>query len=163
MKLLLMISSLLSISFTQMNHPLAIGLILLIQTVMVSTITGLIMQSFWFSYSLFLIFLGGMLVLFIYITSLASNEMFSLSTKLMFMLLMIAPIMLLLLLNNYNLNNQEIYTFINMNNLTMLPLLKLYNQPTGMLTIMMVLYLLITLLVVVKITNIFKGPLRQMK
>nr|YP_010946905.1 NADH dehydrogenase subunit 6 [Salganea incerta]WGO57662.1 NADH dehydrogenase subunit 6 [Salganea incerta] len=162
MTLLLVMSSLLSILFTQMNHPLAMGLILLIQTTLISMITGLMMQSFWFSYILFLIFLGGMLVLFIYLTSLASNEMFMFSAKLLFLLLLMMPTMFIMLKNNFNLNNQETYTYIIMDNLTKLPLLKLYNYPNSILTIMMVLYLLITLLVVVSITTIFKGPLRQL-
>nr|UBN08804.1 NADH dehydrogenase subunit 6 [Macropanesthia monteithi] len=164
MKLIFMImSSLLSISFTQMNHPLAMGLILLIQTIMISMITGLSTQSFWFSYILFLIFIGGMLVLFIYITSLASNEMFIMSTKLLCLLMIIMPMMTLLMKTNFPiLINQESLMFLSINNSTSLPLLKLYNHPTGMLTIMMAIYLLITLIAVVKITNIFSGPLRQM-
>nr|UBN08869.1 NADH dehydrogenase subunit 6 [Panesthia australis] len=164
MKLFFMImSSLLSISFTQMNHPLAMGLILLIQTIMISMITGISTQSFWFSYILFLIFIGGMLVLFIYITSLASNEMFIMSTKLLCLLMIITPMMTFLLKTKFpNSNNQESLMFLTINNSTSLPLIKLYNYPTGMLTIMMAIYLLITLIAVVKITNIFSGPLRQM-
>nr|YP_010946463.1 NADH dehydrogenase subunit 6 [Caeparia donskoffi]WGO57181.1 NADH dehydrogenase subunit 6 [Caeparia donskoffi] len=158
----LMMSSLLSISFTQMDHPLAMGLMLLIQTILISMITGLITQTFWFSYTLFLIFLGGMLVLFIYITSLASNEMFKLSNKLLLFMMIIMPIIYSILKQDFSsLSNQETYNFVILYNMTTLPLLKLYNQPTGMLTILMVLYLLLTLIVVVKITNIFKGPLRQ--
>nr|QZP40961.1 NADH dehydrogenase subunit 6 [Geoscapheus dilatatus] len=164
MKLIFMtMSSLLSILFTQMNHPLAMGLILLIQTIMISMITGLSTQSFWFSYVLFLIFIGGMLVLFIYITSLASNEMFIMSTKLLYLMMIITPLLAFLLKMNFsNLTNQESLMFLTINNLTPLPLLKLYSYPTGMLTIMMAIYLLITLIAVVKIINIFSGPLRQM-
>jgi hypothetical protein len=40
---------------------------------------------------------------------------------------------------------------------------KLYNQPNGIITILIALYLFITLIVVVKITNISKDPLRQTK
>nr|QZP41104.1 NADH dehydrogenase subunit 6 [Geoscapheus dilatatus] len=164
MKLIFMtMSSLLSILFTQMNHPLAMGLILLIQTIMISMITGLSTQSFWFSYVLFLIFIGGMLVLFIYITSLASNEMFIMSTKLLYLMLMIMPLLAFLMKMNFlNLTNQEYMMFLTINNSTPLPLLKLYSYPTGTLTIMMAIYLLITLIAVVKIINIFSGPLRQM-
>jgi hypothetical protein len=36
---------------------------------------------------------------------------------------------------------------------------KLYNQPNGIITILISLYLFITLIVVVTITNISKGPL----
>nr|QZP41013.1 NADH dehydrogenase subunit 6 [Geoscapheus dilatatus] len=163
MKLIFMtMSSLMSILFTQMNHPLAMGLILLIQTIMISMITGLSTHSFWFSYMLFLIFIGGMLVLFIYITSLASNEMFIMSTKLLYLMMMITPLLVFLLkMNILNLANQECLMFLMINNSTPLPLLKLYSYPTGMLTIMMAIYLLITLIAVVKIINIFSGPLRQ--
>lgn len=41
-----------------------------------------------------------------------------------------------------------------------LSLNKLYNYPTNLLTILLINYLLITLIAVVKITNLFKGPLR---
>nr|QZP41260.1 NADH dehydrogenase subunit 6 [Geoscapheus dilatatus] len=164
MKLIFMtMSSSLSILFTQMNHPLAMGLILLIQTITISMITGLSAQSFWFSYVLFLIFIGGMLVLFIYITSLASNEMFIMSTKLLYLMMIITPLLVFLMKMNFlNLTNQESLMFLMINNSTPLPLLKLYSYPTGMLTIMMAIYLLITLIAVVKIINIFSGPLRQM-
>nr|AVN68104.1 NADH dehydrogenase subunit 6 [Blattella vaga] len=162
--ILLSVSTLLSIIFTQMNHPLAMGLILLIQTVMISMISGMLSQSFWFSYVLFLIFLGGMLILFIYVTSLASNEMFLLSTKIMVSTMIIMPIMILLFLNIdiQTMQNQEMTYFMSLNNTLINSLSKLYNQPTGTITILLASYLFLTLIAVVKITNIFKGPLRQM-
>lgn len=40
-------------------------------------------------------------------------------------------------------------------------LIKLFNQPTGLITLILVVYLLLTLIAVVKITRIFFGPLRQ--
>nr|AVN67316.1 NADH dehydrogenase subunit 6 [Blaberus discoidalis] len=158
------VSSTFSLVFSYMNHPLAMGLILLIQTMFISIITGLLSQSFWFSYVLFLIFLGGMLVLFIYVASLASNEMFSLSTKLLMLsLMMMLMIFFLFMSMSYtNLQNQEVNNFMIMFNQLPLPLIKLYNQPTNMITIMLAMYLFLTLIVVVKITNIFEGPLRQM-
>nr|YP_010946840.1 NADH dehydrogenase subunit 6 [Rhabdoblatta marginata]WGO57597.1 NADH dehydrogenase subunit 6 [Rhabdoblatta marginata] len=154
--------SMLSIIFTQMNHPLAMGLILLIQTIFISIITGLLSQSFWFSYILFIIFLGGMLVLFIYVTSLASNEMFSMSTKLIMLSMFILPIMGMIYWKmSTSIMSQETFNFMNINNSIYLPLIKLYNSPTSIITIMLATYLFLTLIAVVKITNIFKGPLRQ--
>nr|YP_010946866.1 NADH dehydrogenase subunit 6 [Rhabdoblatta similsinuata]WGO57623.1 NADH dehydrogenase subunit 6 [Rhabdoblatta similsinuata] len=164
MKLLfLIISSMLSLIFTQMNHPLAMGLILLIQTTFISIITGMLTQSFWFSYVLFLIFLGGMLVLFIYVTSLASNEMFSMSTKLLMLAMIMLPT-LFMIYNNFNPSfmNQETFNFMTINNFTTLPLIKLYNNPTSIITIILATYLFLTLIAVVKITNIFVGPLRHL-
>nr|YP_010895103.1 NADH dehydrogenase subunit 6 [Dorylomorpha alaskensis]WJW73629.1 NADH dehydrogenase subunit 6 [Dorylomorpha alaskensis] len=160
-----------SFMFMQMNHPLAMGLTLLVQTVLVSLITGLSTKTFWFSYILFLIFLGGMLVLFIYVTSLASNEMFSLSIKSTIMLsLLIISLMIMFYLNDKNLMNMLFYNNENMQlnnymsylNESTIELNKLYNYPTNMITIMLINYLLITLIVVVKITKMFYGPLRMM-
>nr|YP_007026261.1 NADH dehydrogenase subunit 6 [Chrysomya megacephala]YP_007026287.1 NADH dehydrogenase subunit 6 [Chrysomya saffranea]AKN58345.1 NADH dehydrogenase subunit 6 [Chrysomya pacifica]AMH85471.1 NADH dehydrogenase subunit 6 [Chrysomya putoria]AFV08321.1 NADH dehydrogenase subunit 6 [Chrysomya megacephala]AFV08334.1 NADH dehydrogenase subunit 6 [Chrysomya megacephala]AFV08373.1 NADH dehydrogenase subunit 6 [Chrysomya saffranea] len=156
--------------FMNMKHPLAMGLTLLIQTTLVCLTSGLMTKSFWFSYILFLVFLGGMLVLFIYVTSLASNEMFTFSIKLLLISLSIFFVMIItlffmdknLLLQYQNLEVKSIY---DMNSYLMensLSLNKLYNYPTNLLTILLMNYLLITLIAVVKITKLFKGPLRPM-
>nr|UJG45277.1 NADH dehydrogenase subunit 6 [Azelia zetterstedtii] len=156
--------------FINMKHPLAMGLTLLIQTTLMCMITGLMTKTFWFSYILFLVFLGGMLVLFIYVTSLASNEMFSFSIKLLiisFAIFILSLFILFfmdknLLLQYSNFENTSIF---NMNTFFMensLSLNKLYNYPTNLLTILLMNYLLITLIAVVKITNLYKGPLRPM-
>nr|QIT03230.1 NADH dehydrogenase subunit 6 [Sarcophaga caudagalli] len=156
--------------FFNMKHPLAMGLTLLIQTTLICLTSGLMTKTFWFSYILFLVFLGGMLVLFIYVTSLASNEMFSFSMKLTMttIIMFILSISVLIFIDKNILiqyNNMEIQSMINMDSYIMensLSLMKLYNYPTNLLTIMLMNYLLITLIAVVKITKLFKGPLRPM-
>nr|AMN87509.1 NADH dehydrogenase subunit 6 [Anastrepha distincta]AMN87510.1 NADH dehydrogenase subunit 6 [Anastrepha distincta] len=160
-----------SLIFIQMNHPLAMGLMLLIQTLQICLLTGLMAKSFWFSYVLFLIFLGGVLVLFIYVTSLASNEMFTLSMKtaysfsLIFILFMSTSWFMDKLYISSFIQNNEMQTMINLNMFTeenSLNLHKLYNYPTNLITILLMNYLLITLIAVVKITKLFYGPLRLM-
>nr|AMH85679.1 NADH dehydrogenase subunit 6 [Hemilucilia sp. ACMJ-2016] len=156
--------------FMNMKHPLAMGLTLLIQTTLVCLTSGLMTKSFWFSYILFLVFLGGMLVLFIYVTSLASNEMFTFSIKLLFISLSILFIMIItlffmdknILLQYQNLEVKSIYDMNSYLTENSLSLNKLYNYPTNLLTILLMNYLLITLIAVVKITKLFKGPLRPM-
>ena len=155
--------------FLFIRHPLAIGFILLIQTLIICLITGLVTKTFWFSYVLFLIFVGGILVLFIYVTSLASNEIFNFSRKISFSSLFIFFTFLVLLLFidkrlfvNYFLNYETeslkiINSFLLENTLT---LNKLYNFPINIITIIIIIYLFLTLIAVVKITNIFEGPLR---
>nr|YP_009653392.1 NADH dehydrogenase subunit 6 [Gasterophilus nasalis]QCG71538.1 NADH dehydrogenase subunit 6 [Gasterophilus nasalis] len=155
--------------FMNMNHPLAMGLVLLFQTLLTCLLTGMISKTFWFSYILFLVFLGGMLVLFIYVTSLASNEMFSFSPKLLMLTIAIFCVSTLML-TIYNktliLNyfpNLETASIADLTSYTMensLSLNKLYNYPTNLLTILLMNYLLVTLIAVVKITKLFKGPLR---
>nr|UEP13608.1 NADH dehydrogenase subunit 6 [Betasyrphus serarius] len=161
----------LAFMFMQMNHPLSMGMMLLMQTVMICLISGLMTKSFWFSYILFLIFIGGMLVLFIYVTSLASNEMFTFSTKIF--LLMIINLFILIgliifmdkMILMFNSLNNEMSSISLLNNYTMentLNLNKLYNYPTNMINILLINYLLITLIATVKITKLFYGPIRSM-
>nr|QVL28732.1 NADH dehydrogenase subunit 6 [Eristalinus tarsalis] len=160
-----------SFIFLQMNHPLSMGLMLLIQTVMVSCITGLMTKSFWFSYILFLIMVGGMLVLFIYMTSLASNEMFTLSMKMMIIFIISLIILMFIIffmdktLMTFNSLNNEMNSISNMNSYiseNSLNLIKLYNYPTNMITILLINYLLITMIASIKITKLFYGPIRSM-
>nr|QXJ80382.1 NADH dehydrogenase subunit 6 [Homogryllacris parcibrevipenna] len=158
--------------FTQCNHPLSMTLIIILQTLLVCTFTGMISQSFWFSYILFLVFLGGMLVLFIYITSLASNEMFSIPTMTIISYLIITTFIILLswtldssfttsIINNLDMTSTNLMS-LNYWMESTLPLIKLYNNPTNLNTLMLMLYLFLTLIAIVKITNIFHGPLRPM-
>nr|WPY71340.1 NADH dehydrogenase subunit 6 [Gampsocera sp.] len=172
MQIMYLLTLINSFLFIQMNHPLAMGLTLLFQTIFISIITGLITKTFWFAYILFLIFLGGMLVLFIYVTSLASNEMFSFSIKsliysMSFMLLFLFLSFMFIdqMMMNSNIMNEEM-TMINNNNLfymeNSMSLNKLYNFPTNFITILLMNYLLITLIAIVKITKLFYGPLRMM-
>lgn len=153
------------------NHPLTITLIIILQTLIICLSTGIIYQRFWFSYILFLVFLGGILVLFIYITRLASNEIFKIpSWTIIIILTILITIIIIYLIIDSSLwssiiNNNDI---ININNNTSviysesnLSLTKLYNNPSNIITLILVIYLFLTLIVIVNITNIFKGPLRQ--
>nr|YP_009488028.1 NADH dehydrogenase subunit 6 [Culex lygrus]AWB99704.1 NADH dehydrogenase subunit 6 [Culex lygrus] len=160
-----------SFIFMQMKHPLAMGLMLLIQTFLTCLMTGIYSKTFWFSYVLFLIFMGGMLVLFIYVTSLASNEMFSMSFKLTFVSIMMIFLFIIIsyffdntLMENFIKNNESMQLF-NSNNLfneNFLSLNKMYNFPTNLITLLLINYLFLTLLVTVKITKKSYGPLRPM-
>nr|QLY90042.1 NADH dehydrogenase subunit 6 [Nemotelus notatus] len=160
-----------SMMFIQMTHPLAMGLMLLIQSFLTCLITGLMYNSFWYSYVLFLVFLGGMLILFIYVTSLASNEMFSFSLKIMIKSMMLFTILMLMLmimdttLISNLFENDNLKSFFNKQNLmpmNSISLMNIYNFPINLISILLMNYLLLTLVVVVKITNLSYGPLRPM-
>lgn len=154
------------IIFTRLLHPLAIGITLLIQTILICATTGISNTSFWFSYILFLIFLGGILVLFIYVTSLASNEIFSPSlTSLVFILplLLISFILVFIdpiILTQPSINKSIIFTKEAPYIIDLSLVATIYNSTNINITIFIVFYLLLTLIVVVKITDTFFGPLR---
>nr|YP_009389831.1 NADH dehydrogenase subunit 6 [Pternoscirta caliginosa]ANJ44397.1 NADH dehydrogenase subunit 6 [Pternoscirta caliginosa] len=171
MKMIIMsLSNLMNINFINMNHPMSIMMNIIIQTILTSMMTGMVMESFWLSYILLLMFLGGMMVLFIYITSIVSNEMFSIKMLYSIFILNMVFILSIIMYNsdkmmfmemikntekmnmNYSINFKEMST----------SLMKLYNNPTIIITMMMLIYLFIALLAVVKITNINQGPIRKM-
>nr|UEV86558.1 NADH dehydrogenase subunit 6 [Leucoma chrysoscela] len=159
-----------------MNNPLSMGMLILLQTILISLLSGMLIKTYWFSYILFLTFLGGMLVMFIYVASITSNELFKPSFNLKLIIIIILMMMLFILFyyknNNLmwmnlsfnsdmnNLNNFNEMLINNNNN--KINLNKLYNNQNFLMMMMLIIYLFITLITVVKITNIFYGPLRSM-
>nr|QIV24663.1 NADH dehydrogenase subunit 6 [Hermerius prionoides] len=155
----------LSMIFMFLNHPLSFGLILLLQSVSISIMTGMMNYNFWFSYILFLIMVGGMLILFIYMTSVASNEKFKFSPKLSVFTAIVMISTAPLLLTDSLLTNMTSFSYEMIEQSTLyenkLSLSKFMNMPMNFNLILIIMYLLITLIMVVKVTNIQHGPLRQ--
>nr|YP_009020450.1 NADH dehydrogenase subunit 6 [Engaeus cunicularius]CDN85539.1 NADH dehydrogenase subunit 6 [Engaeus cunicularius] len=156
----------LSLIFAHLTHPLSMGVTLLIQTILICLLTGLFNPCFWFSYILFLIFLGGMLILFIYVASLASNEPFklhflwsSLLGATMFFSLYLLWSDPLPFLMDFFLTSSEM-TFQTKMNFSLTSTSTLFASPSFYLTSFMIMYLLLTLLVAVKIMSLSSGPLR---
>nr|YP_009049154.1 NADH dehydrogenase subunit 6 [Tribolium audax]AIE43747.2 NADH dehydrogenase subunit 6 [Tribolium audax] len=160
--LIMTCNMILSITFIFLNHPLSLGLILLMQTTLISLMSGNFASSFWFSYILFLILIGGMLILFMYMTSIASNEKFYPNIWMIIPMMMILPLYFIVnpLTNNLIMNN-EILPY-NKNTMIQSLLIKYSNFPMMTILISMILYLLITLIATVKITEFKQGPIRQM-
>nr|YP_009730003.1 NADH dehydrogenase subunit 6 [Argopistes tsekooni]QHX99908.1 NADH dehydrogenase subunit 6 [Argopistes tsekooni] len=147
-----------------MKHPLSCGLMLLIQTTLTALITGMMNYNFWYSYILFLIMIGGMLILFIYMTSIASNEKFKFNMNLfkMMMFIILMNLLLFMFLDHFYFNNmnqlQEMMIIKYSNNLS---LMKYFNFPSHLIMIMLISYLFITLIAAVKMTKFSYGALRQ--
>nr|YP_010743977.1 NADH dehydrogenase subunit 6 [Corigetus marmoratus]WET31980.1 NADH dehydrogenase subunit 6 [Corigetus marmoratus] len=160
---LMTLSSILALTFISLNHPLSLGFTLLLQTTISCMILGNLNLNFWFSYILFLIMIGGMLVLFIYMTSIASDEKFNFSKMLSFMfLLFIIFCMIMLPKDNFfsylELFNSNLVKFNSMEiNLSMN---KFTNHPYWMMFFTLICYLLITLIATVKIAHSKTGTLR---
>nr|ASU46004.1 NADH dehydrogenase subunit 6 [Schistocerca nitens] len=168
--MIMSLSNVMNINFIKLSHPMSMMLFIILQTFLVGLMTGTMMESYWLSYILFLTFLGGMLVLFIYITSIASNEMFQpksitmiiIMTMWMFITLTLIILDMTMFMDFFkNTETMNINNLINYQEMTM-SLEKLYNSPTFIITMMMMIYLFLALLAVVKITNINQGPIRKM-
>nr|UBA17452.1 NADH dehydrogenase subunit 6 [Peruphasma schultei] len=155
--MIMIMNLIMNMFFLLMKHPLSMGTLIIIQALMIAMITGMSYKSFWFSYILFLMFIGGMMVLFIYMTSLTPNMLFSLSLKkILIMLLTLMFIMTIFKWNKTIYNND----MMNMNT-TNLILIKMYSSPMNISVIMLANYLLFTMITVFKITESNMGPLRM--
>lgn len=152
--------------FLIVKNPLSIGLILLIETCLVAVRSGSRIDSFWFSYILFLIFLGGILILFIYVASLASNEQFVFNFKRFFfiiggrILFFLIFIKLDLLLLTKNISFYWSFfsnSFISPN---VIKISSLYSNSSFLFTLFIISYLLLILFIVVKIIKNVSSPLR---
>nr|AVJ52594.1 NADH dehydrogenase subunit 6 [Solenosthedium bilunatum] len=146
----------LSITFLWLKHPISMGFILILQTVTIALISGMMISNFFFSYIIIIIMLSGALVLFIYMASIASNEKFK--TSINMMVVVIAS----MTMNLYYMNIQgKEYSSNKTLEYTSLSLSKMFNSMSSYMTIMMIIYLLLTMIVVSFIANNKEGPLRM--
>nr|QNE85947.1 NADH dehydrogenase subunit 6 [Calopteryx splendens] len=162
-QLIVGMSTMATFMFGLMKHPMSMGIVLMAQTLLICLFTNSLAQNAWFSYILFLVFMGGMLVLFIYLTSVASNELFGkknykaiISWVVVMMLLLPAMWVLEPLMLTNSSENAKSMKIEGMVNLT-----SMFNYPYNLMTIAVIVYLFLTLIVVVKITESHSGPLRM--
>nr|DAC84440.1 TPA_asm: NADH dehydrogenase subunit 6 [Rhodnius pictipes] len=162
--MLMMTSMMTSMMFSTTKHPLSMGLTLIIQTMLVSMITGLIINMFWFSYILLISMLSGMLVLFIYMASVASNEKFHTSMSLSFVTVSVftSSILLFFIVDQLKLSSMWSTMKKNMmSNEQIMALIKLFSLHNMTITIVLVSYLFITMIAVSYVVNVYDGPLRS--
>lgn len=100
----------------------------------------------------------------------ASNEIFSLSIKITIISIISLITLIIIIffidktLITFNSINNEINSVSNINSYiseNSLNLIKLYNYPTNIITILLINYLLITIIASIKITKLFHGPIRS--
>nr|YP_010373821.1 NADH dehydrogenase subunit 6 [Malcus auriculatus]UPI55348.1 NADH dehydrogenase subunit 6 [Malcus auriculatus] len=140
----------LSTLFLFIKHPLSMGITIILQTLIVALSIGEMMNSFWFSYVVLIIMLSGMMVLFIYMASVASNEKMIFSMKLFYIVTM------MMIVTNY-----KMYWMKLDNNWINMSMNMLFNSITMMITLIMVVYLFFCMMIISKIVNINEGPLRM--
>nr|YP_010561837.1 NADH dehydrogenase subunit 6 [Decolopoda australis]UYX57784.1 NADH dehydrogenase subunit 6 [Decolopoda australis] len=151
MKILLFSLMFMTMMILTMNHPLSLVVMILLITININMIISLILTLSWNSYILIIIFLGGMLVLFIYIASISSNEKFNKLNKMMLIPLMIFPTLIFI----------EIPSLFSINKNFMESISSMYMTSMMHFTLFIMVYLIITLLISVKIANNKFGPIRQ--
>lgn len=133
-------------------------MLLIIQTILTSIMTGILINSFWISYILLIRILRGVLVLFIYISRIASNEKFQNNIIIWRIRIIIIMLRILFLFLEEKIIIKNNYLGIEINELFSLN--KIFNLENIYVTIILIIYLLLTIIVSSRLVNIFEGPIR---
>nr|YP_010735483.1 NADH dehydrogenase subunit 6 [Ambigolimax valentianus]WEI33074.1 NADH dehydrogenase subunit 6 [Ambigolimax valentianus] len=136
-----LLSSLISM-FVLVSSPMGVGVLLFMLSLLMAVKMGMMISS-WYAYMLFLVYVGGLLVMFIYICMISSNYQLGVSKM---KLLLPLTLMNLAILSQYTIN-QKLVTFSGLS-------INGMNLPLFLL-LMLGVYLLICFIVVINI--IFMG------
>nr|QTT61283.1 NADH dehydrogenase subunit 6 [Tritia grana] len=74
-----------------MMQPLSLGLVVMISTLLMCFISAITLSS-WYGYILFLIYVGGLLVMFAYVAALSPNVLFGKGTPMLFFIITVLPV-----------------------------------------------------------------------
>nr|YP_002317257.1 NADH dehydrogenase subunit 6 [Symphylella sp. YG-2006]ABQ01743.1 NADH dehydrogenase subunit 6 [Symphylella sp. YG-2006] len=146
-------SSMIILSFMMilmMKHPLSMGITLLMTAMISSILSLMMMNSPWYPFIFFIIMVGGVLVLFLYMASISPNSMKPSS--------IIMPMMITITISIFMNQNMK----INQTTDNLLTMKTLFMSTNSWMIPLMAMYLLITMILIIKITNKNKSPLRKM-
>nr|QFG38835.1 NADH dehydrogenase subunit 6 [Buccinulum pallidum] len=143
-----------------MMQPLSLGLIIMLSTLLMCFISAITLSS-WYGYILFLIYVGGLLVMFAYVAALSPNVLFGKGTPMLFFSILIIP--LALIFYSYPLIDLSLISYLYI--FSELKFLKMYGiemVSPQMISILigLAIILLINLIVVVKICYYQHASLR---
>nr|YP_010974590.1 NADH dehydrogenase subunit 6 [Pomacea reevei]WNR57043.1 NADH dehydrogenase subunit 6 [Pomacea reevei] len=142
-----------------MSQPLSLGLIIMFSTLLMCLLMGSFFSS-WYAYILFLIYVGGLLVMFIYVATLMPNMLFMGNGHLIFFL--ISQILLMWGFSFYVSKTLKVVNYNNFINFKMFSLygLELISPSLISIFISLSIVLLLNLIAVVKICYYYYGSLR---
>uniref|UniRef100_B2C6R5 NADH-ubiquinone oxidoreductase chain 6 n=2 Tax=unclassified Nephtys TaxID=2628724 RepID=B2C6R5_9ANNE len=141
-----------SLSIMLTPSPLLLGVWILITALLISVFLATITYS-WVGFLIFLIYVGGMLVMFAYFTAIQPNQF--MQTNNMFMSLAITFLLFFMILAPFT---PSLLT--NMNLLPNFSILSLYSSPNIPILMFLGIMLFLALVAVVKVSKSLLGPLR---
>nr|YP_010879048.1 NADH dehydrogenase subunit 6 [Batracomorphus rinkihonis]WHE42700.1 NADH dehydrogenase subunit 6 [Batracomorphus rinkihonis] len=157
MKLMLM--KLIMINSTMLinlKNPMSMSMMIISKTLLICMMMNFMSLTSWLSMMFFLMMVGGLLIIFSYMTSTVSNEKSKFKVNLTMILILIFP-----LENNMIENIMNENEMINSNfEITKFSMIKLFNKKSMNLSIFIIIYLLMTMIMVSKLIMKNMGPLR---
>lgn len=151
-------------------HPLIIRLLLVLYTIIVTFKINFFVGNYWYSYIIFLVIIGGLIILFLYFTRLVNNQLFYLNKnyyyyinlKFIFFLLNLVVLLFNLIKNLYINNFFDLVkvNFILFNEVNLIK--NLIIDFTMDINIYIIIYLFFTIVCSVLVCKKNNVPLRQM-
>nr|BDQ44322.1 NADH dehydrogenase subunit 6 [Amynthas phaselus] len=130
--------------------PIMLGINILIMALLLSATLATSMSS-WYAFLVFLIYVGGMLVMFAYFLALSPNQQMPTASNIIYLLMTMITLMTVTIITKTKISiPQEMFQ----------DNIYLYSMSTLPILILLALILLLTMVIVVKLTNLSKGPLR---
>nr|QED22518.1 NADH dehydrogenase subunit 6 [Amynthas sp. FJ201111-04] len=130
--------------------PIMLGINILAMALLLSATLAASMSS-WYAFLVFLIYIGGMLVMFAYFLALTPNQQMPTTSNIMYVFMTLATLTTVALVTE-----TKIFLPQEMCQDTAY----LYTLNTSLIIIVLALILLLTMVIVVKLTSRSKGPLR---
>nr|YP_011026058.1 NADH dehydrogenase subunit 6 [Stephanitis pyrioides]WQM87491.1 NADH dehydrogenase subunit 6 [Stephanitis pyrioides] len=155
METMIIMMIIMSTLFLNLMTPLSMVIMLIMQTLVISIISSIMISSFWYSYMLILIMISGLLILFMYMASIASNEKFYMSNKLI--LYMILMSLYLKYMMPKTIYEMKISSMINQEMI----MSKLFNYKFITPTILMMLLLFMMMVTISFLVSSNEGPMRK--
>nr|YP_009502277.1 NADH dehydrogenase subunit 6 [Cacopsylla pyri]AWU48880.1 NADH dehydrogenase subunit 6 [Cacopsylla pyri] len=140
------------------SHPISFGIILLAQTMSLSMCSRILCNSPWLPLTLFLVMIGGLMILFLYITSICSNKKPNFTKPSLYQMTWMT--LIIIFVSNF----QTLFFFdesMTLKDLHNLEFIKLFMPLNLFSSNFMFLYLLIMLIIMIEILSLNKGPMRK--
>nr|YP_009051646.1 NADH dehydrogenase subunit 6 [Sitobion avenae]AII03067.1 NADH dehydrogenase subunit 6 [Sitobion avenae] len=160
LKIILLTNLIMAIMLTMMKSPISSNLIILIQTMTLTMMINLINKTSWISFMVFILYIGGLMIIFLYISSIAFNELNinknykNMIYKLIFMCFMLFYFKLFLNMENMNYENKFMFE-------DNFYLLNMFMLPNNIMIYMIMFILFFMLILIIWMLKINKGPIRQ--
>nr|YP_010865483.1 NADH dehydrogenase subunit 6 [Eoneureclipsis hainanensis]WGT74392.1 NADH dehydrogenase subunit 6 [Eoneureclipsis hainanensis] len=157
--------------FILIKHPMTLNLIIFLQLLNSCFIMNSMIKTPWFSYILFIMFIGGLMILFLYMCSVTSNLKFKMNFNKQLMMLILFSFIMLTFINfknsfmwnkisniEYSINHNYKIFF----NTYSFKLFKLFNSNSLFLTLLIIHMLFFMLIFLTQMIKNFQGPMRKM-
>nr|YP_010586456.1 NADH dehydrogenase subunit 6 [Paduniella communis]UZZ44257.1 NADH dehydrogenase subunit 6 [Paduniella communis] len=147
--ILFMFFMIMNILFMMSNTPLTINLIILILMINNCMLMNFMMNSPWYSYITFIMFVSGLMILFMYMCSITSSMKFTIKNIIITLFMMTISISIILFMMNNMLTFMK-FNYNNFNNMILenssMMLMKLFNNKSLYITIMIIITLFMMLI-----------------